>query len=120
MKSLVRLEELFLGILAFYWFLSLPVHWWWFFVLLLAPDLSMIAYLFGPRVGGAVYNLVHHRAISAGLVILGGVLHAPGLQVAGLIVFAHSSFDRALGYGLKHTDSFQHTHLGMIGRQSES
>ncbi len=120
MKNLVRLEELFLGILAFYWFLSLPMHWWWFFVLLLAPDLSMIAYLLGPRVGSVVYNLAHHRAISVGLLILGGVLHVSALQAAGLILFAHSSFDRVLGYGLKHADSFQHTHLGRIGSQSES
>ena len=28
----------------------------------------------------------------------------------------HSSFDRVLGYGLKHEDAFQNTHLGRIGR----
>ncbi|MFN8388163.1 MAG: DUF4260 family protein [Anaerolineales bacterium] len=28
----------------------------------------------------------------------------------------HSSFDRVLGYGLKHEEAFQNTHLGRIGR----
>ena len=32
------------------------------------------------------------------------------------ILFGHSSFDRVLGYGLKHEDAFQNTHLGRIGR----
>ena len=32
-----------------------------------------------------------------------------------LLLLAHTSMDRVMGYGLKHTDSFQHTHLGRIG-----
>lgn len=31
-------------------------------------------------------------------------------------LLGHSSFDRVLGYGLKHEDAFQNTHLGRIGR----
>ncbi len=119
MKALTRLEELFLSILAFYLFLLLHIAWWWFFVLLLAPDLSMIGYLLGPRAGAIVYDAVHHRAVSVGLFIVGGVLDIAWLQAAALILFAHSSFDRVMGYGLKYADSFQHTHLGMIGRASE-
>jgi hypothetical protein len=38
------------------------------------------------------------------------------LALAGVIIFAHSSLDRALGYGLKFSDSFTNTHLGRIGR----
>ena len=119
MKTLTRLEELSLAILAFYLFTLLPIRWWWFFVLLLAPDISMAGYLLGPRAGAAVYDLVHHRAVSVALFIVGGLLGVPWLQAAGLIIFAHSSLDRVLGYGLKYGDSFQHTHLGMIGRGAE-
>ncbi len=119
MKTLTRTEELFLAILAFYLFLSLPIHWWWFFVLLLAPDLSMVGYVLGPRVGAATYNTVHHRAVSVALFIVGAALHAPWLQAAGLILFGHSSLDRVLGYGLKYPDAFQHTHLGMIGSAAD-
>lgn len=116
MKTLTRLEELFLGILAFYLFLLLRFHWWWFFVLLLAPDVSMLGYLLGPRTGAVIYNAVHHRAVSVTLYIAGGLLGVAWLQAAALIVFAHSSLDRVMGYGLKYADAFQHTHLGVIGR----
>ena len=118
MKNLIRLEELFLGVLSFYLFLNLHYAWWWFFLLLLAPDLSMAGYLLSPRAGAITYNLVHHRAVSVVLFILGGLLQASWLQAGALILLGHSSLDRALGYGLKYTDSFQHTHLGMIGKRS--
>ena len=39
-------------------------------------------------------------------------------MLGGLILFGHSSMDRILGYGLKYPDSFEHTHLGMIGKSS--
>ena len=119
MKTLTQVEELCLAILACYLFTLLPIRWWWFFVLLLAPDLSMAGYALGPRLGAIVYDAVHHRAVSVALYILGGMLGIPWLQAAARLVFAHSSLDRVLGYGLKFADSFQHTHLGMIGRSSE-
>jgi hypothetical protein len=37
----------------------------------------------------------------------------------GLIFLAHSSFDRAAGYGLKYFDGFNHTHLGWIGKNKQ-
>lgn len=119
MKNLTRLEELSLAVLAFYLFTRLPIHWWWFFVLLLAPDVSMAGYLLSPRAGAILYDFVHHWAVSVALFVVGGVLGIAWLQAVGLIVFAHSSLDRVLGYGLKYADSFQHTHLGIIGRGAE-
>ena len=119
MKNLTRLEELFLSVLAFYLFLLLHIPWWWFFVLLFAPDASMVGYLFGPRAGAILYNVVHHKAVSVAVFILGSLLGVAWLEAAGLILFAHTSLDRVLGYGLKYPDSFQHTHLGMIGPAAE-
>ena len=119
MRQLVRLEELFLGVLAFYLFLSVRVAWWWFPVLLLAPDISMVGYLVDTRVGAILYDVVHHRGLSVLLFIIGSLLQVPWLQAAGLILFAHSSLDRVLGYGLKHADSFEHTHLGIIGHAAQ-
>ena len=120
MKTLLKLEELFLLILAFYLFLQLNVAWWWFPVLFFAPDLSMIGYLAGPRVGAIAYDLVHHKGIAIALYLLGAALGNTVLMVAGTVMLGHSSFDRIFGYGLKYPDSFSHTHLGMIGRRSES
>jgi hypothetical protein len=40
-----------------------------------------------------------------------------GAIAAGCLAWAfHIGVDRALGYGLKFEDGFQHTHLGTIGR----
>jgi len=115
MKTVLKLEELLLTLLSFYLFLALEYAWWWFPLLFLAPDLSMIGYLLGPKVGAWTYNLAHHKGLAVILFVLGAYLQWPELQFAGLIILGHSSFDRMLGYGLKYTDSFHHTHLGRIG-----
>ncbi|MEP7358712.1 MAG: DUF4260 domain-containing protein [Anaerolineales bacterium] len=116
MKNLVRLEEFGLVLLAVFLFRSLNIAWWWFALLLLAPDLSMVGYLAGPRVGAFTYNLFHHKAVAVTAYVLGAWLGSPLLQFAGLIILAHSSLDRVLGYGLKYPDAFQHTHLGVMGK----
>lgn len=116
MKTLLKIEELFSALLAFYLFLALPYAWWWFFVLFLLPDISMVGYLISPKLGAVTYNFVHHKAIAITTYLLGSYFNLPLLQLSGLIMFGHSSFDRALGYGLKYSDAFTHTHLGMLGQ----
>ena len=49
--------------------------WIWFLALFLAPDLSMIGYVFGPRVGAVTYNAGHLYAWPAGLLAAGVVYH---------------------------------------------
>ena len=115
MKNLLKLEELFLLLLAIYLFSELDYAWWWFVVLFLAPDLGMIGYAAGPGVGAATYNLLHHKGVAIGFYLIGVMSGSQLLQLAGLIMLAHSSFDRILGYGLKYADAFTHTHLGLIG-----
>jgi hypothetical protein len=97
MKTLIKLEGLALFGLSIFLF-------------------SQLGYQGGTRLGAVVYNLVHHHALSLGLYILGFFLGLPLLQLAGVILLGHSNLDRALGYGLKHSDSFQNTHLGVIGK----
>jgi len=116
MKNLLKLEELLLLGLSIFLFSGLEYAWWWYVILFLAPDLSMIGYVWNPRVGSWTYNLVHHKGIAAGLYILGSLLAIPVLQFAGTLLLGHSSFDRIFGYGLKYSDAFEHTHLGMIGK----
>jgi hypothetical protein len=101
------------GLAGFLW-LGLP--WYAFALLLLAPDLSAIGYLRGPRVGAVVYNLVHDLATGAALAGIGLALGSVPIAAAGAILVAHSGMDRAAGYGLKLPTSFQDTHLGRIGR----
>lgn len=116
MKNLIKLEELFIFAFSIFLFSKLDFAWWWYPVLLFTPDLSMIGYIVNPRVGSWVYNLVHFKGLGLGMYVLGTMLANPILQLAGVILFGHSSMDRILGYGLKYPDSFQHTHLGMIGK----
>ena len=88
--------------------------WWLYAVLFLAPDLAMLAYLAGPRVGGVVYNALHNYA---GPILLAGVLYATELPLAAPLIWAaHVGFDRMLGYGLKYPRGFAYTHLGRAGR----
>ena len=71
----------------------------------------------GPRLGAAIYNLVHTYALALVLVLAGFFGALPALTAAGLILVAHIGIDRALGYGLKYATGFGDTHLGRIGRR---
>jgi hypothetical protein len=120
MKNLIKLEELFFVILSIYLFSLLGYAWWWFPLLILTPDLSMIGYLGGPRLGAIIYNAVHHRAVGIGLYLVGAIGAVSILQLVGLILLAHSSLDRVFGYGLKLPDGFASTHLGVIGPEAKA
>ena len=116
MKNLLKLEELLMLGFALFLFSQLDYGWGWYALWFFAPDLSMIGYLAGPRVGAWTYNLVHHKGLAVTLLVFGYLNANPTIIFAGTILLGHSSFDRVLGYGLKHEDAFQNTHLGMIGR----
>lgn len=80
-------------------------------VFALAPDISMLGYLQNPRVGAAIYNAVH---VYVGPLALGAVGLWMGGDLAVVIAatwVAHIGVDRAVGYGLKFPDAFDHTHL---------
>lgn len=117
MKTLIALEEAALFALAAYLFSLLGHSWWWFFGLLLAPDVSMVGYLAGNRVGAWCYNLFHHTGVAVLVYLAGIYTGSDSIKVAGLILLAHSRMDRLLGYGLKYENGFKFTHLGNIGKQ---
>jgi hypothetical protein len=115
MKNLLRLEEAAMVVLGIYLFDKLHISWGWFFGLLLAPDIAMLGYLVSTRAGAFLYNLFHHKAVAIILYLTGVYVDNEILQLAGIMMFVHSSMDRVFGYGLKYNDSFKHTHIGMIG-----
>jgi len=84
--------------------------------LLIAPDLSMVGYLAGPRVGALTYNLAHNLVVALGVLAVGWFVPVAPLALAGAVLFAHVGMDRSLGYGLKLPTDFRDTHLGRIGR----
>ena len=115
MQNLLKLEEAAMCLAGFWLFQQTGVAWWWFAVFLLAPDLAMIGYALGPKVGAWAYNLAHHKAVAIAVTALGMLGGMWWLQAAGAILFAHASFDRVFGYGLKYAKGFKYTHLGEIG-----
>ena len=115
-RALLRLEGFaaFAGSLTFY--AHAGFSWPAFALLFLTPDLSMLAYLAGPRVGAIIYNVAHTYATAVTLTLVGFVGGVPAAMAGGLIWIAHIGIDRALGYGLKYPTAFSDTHLGRIGR----
>jgi hypothetical protein len=115
-KILLRLEglTLFAGMVLLYavWGGS----WWVFALLFLVPDLSLAAYLAGPRTGAVVYNAAHSYLLPVPLMTAGFALPEPLILSIAMIWLAHIGIDRALGYGLKYEAGFGFTHLGRIGR----
>jgi hypothetical protein len=116
MNSIIKLEELAQFILAaiLIYYQPLSFRWWMWGIIFLLPDLGMIGYTVNTSVGAVAYNLFHHKLVAILLVGVGWYMPSDILILAGLILYAHSSFDRVLGYGLKYMDSFRHTHIGWL------
>jgi hypothetical protein len=116
MKRLLQAEGVALfagGLVAYHW---LGNSWWMFAVLFFTPDIAFFGYVLGPRVGAIAYNCLH---TTIGPFLLAGfsgwfgpdILTSITASIAA-IWFAHVGFDRMLGYGLKYSSGFKHTHLG--------
>ncbi|HEY0602740.1 MAG TPA: DUF4260 domain-containing protein [Herpetosiphonaceae bacterium] len=111
---LLRIEGLSVLIAAGILYGYQSYSWLIFALLLLAPDLSMLGYLFGQNAGGISYNLFHTYALPLSLALISFVIAAPlGIQLA-LIWLAHIGMDRAVGYGLKYATGFKDTHLERV------
>jgi hypothetical protein len=116
---LLRLEGLALGLLCVWLFKNLHQSWWMFAALILAPDLSMLGYLAGPRIGAAVYNAVHNWLTVVLWFFAAWYLLGDNFSLAlPVILGAHIGIDRALGFGLKLPSGFRDTHLGRMGKQT--
>lgn len=118
MKKIIQIEEVAITALSIYFItvynLGLPI--WGWVLLFFTPDLSMLGYLINSRVGAYTYNLFHHRAVAILFAAVGLLIASNPVTAIGILLFAHSSFDRMLGYGLKFEDDFKHTHLGWMGK----
>lgn len=88
--------------------------WWLIPALFLVPDLFMLGYLAGNRVGAWTYNLAHTAPLPVALLAAGLGWQLTALTVAGTIGLIHLGLDRLLGYGVKYDHGFGHTHLGSL------
>lgn len=119
-KALLRAEGLAVLALATVAYSRSGGAWWIYLLCFLAPDLTMLGYLFGSRFGAMAYNLGHTYIAPVVCIGLGMVLPLPPLVGAGLIWAAHIGFDRLLGYGLKYGQGFSVTHLGPVGKETRA
>jgi hypothetical protein len=110
-RTFLRVEGLAaLGIsLGGYFTLDGPI--WLLLILALAPDLSMIGYLAGPRLGSLSYNIIHTYTLPLALGSLGFWADIRMALLVALIWAGHIGADRLLGYGLKFESGFKNTHL---------
>ncbi len=117
MKSIVSLEYALAAVLvlAFYVIVG-QFDWWWLFVLFLVVDISAIGYGISNRVGAFTYNVGHSIIGPALLAIAYVATDNKTVLFITLVWLFHIFVDRALGYGMKHTKGFHHTHLGPIGK----
>ncbi len=108
---LVRLEGLAVAALAVLLYAWNGKSWVIFLLLFLAPDVSMLGYLTGPRAGAATYNLVHTYTTPTAVAAYGLLTKHTLVLALALILFAHIGIDRWLGFGLKYPSGFRDTHL---------
>ncbi|HVH30464.1 MAG TPA: DUF4260 domain-containing protein [bacterium] len=113
-KFLLRAESLVLTAALLVLYSRAGGSWGLFFAAILVPDLSILGYAAGSRVGAAIYNLVHTYTLPV-ILAMSGVLsaHAPTVFLA-VIWLTHISVDRMLGLGLKYPTAFRDTHLNRV------
>ena len=114
--TLLRIEGLCLGLAAIVAYWHQGFSWSLIVALILVPDISMIGYLAGPRLGAICYNIVHATPLPWTLLLFGYFTGNILAVACALIWFAHIGIDRAMGYGLKLSSGFKDTHLGSMGR----
>jgi len=114
-RLLLRLEGAALAAGAVYMYHRLGGSWWLAACLFLVPDVSLLAYFGGTRLGAIAYNLFHVELGPLLCAALGFLLPSFDLIQVALIWAAHVGIDRALGLGLKYDAGFGITHLGRIG-----
>ncbi len=120
LKRIISLEYLVVAILvAVFYIVVGEFSWYWLAILFFVFDISAVGYLISPKVGAVIYN-IGHSLIGPGLlaIVYIGTTNQ-GVLFVTLIWLFHIFVDRALGYGLKHSTSFNHTHLGPIGKAKQ-
>jgi hypothetical protein len=113
-RSLLHVEGLAVLVGALVLYFDQGFGWLLLVALALVPDLSLLGYLAGPRIGALTYDVVHTTTLPIALAVV-GVLTDQELAVQlALIWIAHIGVDRLLGYGLKYPTGFKDTHLQRV------
>ena len=120
--TILKAEGLFVLITSIILYQRSGAGWWLMALLFFVPDLFMLGYVSNRRVGALVYNVGHTYTFAGAFFLLALVTKNHIWFSVGLIWMAHIGFDRMLGYGLKFSSGFKHTHLqaGDVENESKS
>jgi len=110
-RAVLRLEGVALMAISVALYAKFGGSWQSFAIFFLAPDLSMVGYAFGARIGALAYNAAHSTLVPLALLAFCLATSQPAVSSAAVIWLAHIGFDRALGFGLKYASGFRETHL---------
>lgn len=110
-RTFLRIEGAAVLAVALGGYVALDGPLWLLAALALAPDLSMLGYLAGPRAGSLSYNVVHTYALSLALGSFGVWADVRVALLVALVWTGHIGADRLAGYGLKFESGFEDTHL---------
>ena len=110
-RTILRVEGLTVLVLALAAYFTLNGSIWMLIVFALAPDLSMLGYLGGFKVGSLSYNVVHTYTLPLAIGAFGFWADTSIVLLLALIWVGHIGADRLLGYGLKFESGFKDTHL---------
>ncbi|WP_369125222.1 DUF4260 domain-containing protein [Alicyclobacillus fastidiosus] len=114
MRTSLRLESLVVVFVSMWFYHDHHFPWSTFFELVLLPDLDMLGYCFGSRVGARCYNHFHTYVFPLLCIGIGLMLENSIWAMLGPIWTAHIAIDRSLGFGLKYQDNSKKTHLGQV------
>lgn len=121
MKYILILEEIALFVLSIFFFsFATNLPWYFYAGLFFTPDIAFLAYLVNTKIGAICFNTLHQKGLWILVAVIGFSIEIEWLFGLGIVYVGHSAFDRIFGYGLKYSDSFQHTHLGYIGNKNHT
>ncbi len=113
-KILLHADGAAVALLALLLYRELGANWLLFALLVLAPDVAMLGYLAGARVGAAAYNAAHTYLAPVALFGAGFLAELSLPMVLALIWATHIGVDRLLGFGLKYPSGFKDTHMQRV------
>lgn len=122
-KVFYRVESFVIFLFAVFIYSTFEVPFWTLAVFFMVPDISMAGYLISKKTGAFYYNFGHNYALGLGLTLIGMVTDGSPIGIipdgaylsfAGVIIIAHTAFDRMAGFGLKYPADFKETHVQKI------
>lgn len=117
LKRIVSLEYILAATLIVVFYVAVgKFEWYWLPISFLAFDITALGYVVNNKIGALLYNIGHSLI---GPFILTTIYIATDNQIVLLVTLLwlfHIFIDRSLGYGMKHSSSYMHTHLGPIGK----